>query len=202
MFDADEPLRIAAISGSLRDGSYNTATLHAAAELAPDGVDLDVITLEGVEPYNADVEARGWPSGVAALRHRVEPAVAVLFSTPEYNYSVSGVLKNAIDWMSRPHADGVITGKPAGIMGASTSMIGTARAQAHLRQMAYYNAMPLLASNEVLIGSVADKFADDGTLTHEPTREFVKGFMTDFVAWIRTLRAEHTSAASTDHSNH
>lgn len=178
-------LKIAGISGSLRKGSYNTATLHAARDLAPDGVEMDIITLEDVELFNEDVEAKGWPPRVQQLRDRIEPAHAVLFATPEYNYSVPGVLKNAIDWLSRPERKGPIFNKPAAIIGATPSMIGTARAQMHLRQIAFYNGMPLLPTAEVLIARASNRFDADGRLTDDETRDFVRGFMNEFATWAR-----------------
>jgi len=180
-------LRIAGISGSLRQGSYNTATLKAARELAPDGVEVDIITLEDVELFNEDVEAKGWPPRVQELRKRIEPADAVLFATPEYNYSVPGVLKNAIDWLSRPERKGPIFNKPAAIVGATPSMIGTARAQMHLRQVVFYNGMPLLPTAEVLIARAGDRF-QDGRLTDGETRDFLRNFMAQFADWARAHR--------------
>lgn len=185
-----DTIRIAAICGSLRAGSYNRMALEAAGRAAPDGVEVDVIGLQGVELYDGDVEARGWPPGVQALRDRVAPADAVLFGTPEYNYSIPGVLKNAIDWMSRPTGAGPISGKPAAMIGASTSITGTARAQAHLRSVCFYNAMPLLATVEVLIFRAEDKFDDAGQLVDETSREKIAELMAQFVAWIRRTRAD------------
>lgn len=181
-----DTIRIAGISGSLRKGSYNTAALRAAGEMAPEGVKFEIVTLEGLPLFNQDVEAEGWPEPVQRLRDRLAPVDGIVFSTPEYNYSIPGVLKNAIDWLSRPEGpDSPIFGKPAAIMGATPSMIGTARAQAHLRQVAFYNAMPLLANVEVLIARAAEKFDDDGRLTDEKTREFVGKMMNEFAPWVR-----------------
>ncbi len=178
-------LRIAAISGSLRKGSYNTATLRAAAEMAADTMDIDIITLEGVEPFNEDVEAAGWPPGVKALRDRMQGADGLLIATPEYNYGIPGVLKNALDWLSRPTGEGPVAGLPAAIVGASMSMTGTARAQSHLRQVFFYNAMPLLPTAEVLIAKAAERFDDEGKLVHEPTRKFLSEMLQKFEAWVR-----------------
>jgi len=119
------------------------------------------------------------------------PVDGVLFSTPEHHYSIPGVLKTAIDWLHRPGRKSPIYMKPAAIMGASPSMIGTARAQAHLRQVAYYNAMPLLASSEVLIFCAGEKFDDEGQLRDEDTRKFLADMIVDFRNWIRGFaRAE------------
>ena len=177
-------IRIAAICGSLRKGSYNAMALEAAKAAAPDGVEVDIIRLNGVELYDADLEKQGWPLGVQRLREQVEPARAVLFATPEYNYSIPGVLKNAIDWLSRPTGEGPLYGKPAAMMGASTSLTGTARAQSHMRSVCFYNAMPLLASSEVLIYRAAERF-DDGGLIDEKSLEKVAELMAAFVDLIR-----------------
>jgi chromate reductase len=183
-----EPYRIAGIAGSLRAQSYNRRLLETARELAPERLEIEVITLDGVEPYNADVEAEGWPPGVAALRGRIEGCDGVIFATPEYNYSVPGVLKNAIDWLTRPEGEAPLNGKPAAIIGASTSMIGTARAQAHLRQIAFYNGMPLLSTSEVLVARAGGRFAEDGLLTDADSRKFLQGLLDDFADWMDRLR--------------
>jgi len=176
--------RVAGISGSLRKGSYNTATLIAAQELAPDTLEIEIITLEDVPLFNEDVEDKGWPLRVQELRDRVEAADAVIFATPEYNYSITGVLKNAIDWLSRPEGEAPLNGKPAAIVGATPSFVGTARGQAHLRQIVFYNAMPLLPTAEVLIANAKDRFDDEGRLTDEETREVLRDMLEKFAAWV------------------
>lgn len=181
---ATRTLRIAGISGSLRKDSFNTATLRALRKLAPDRLDIDIITLHDIELFDEDVEARGWPPNVQRLRDRIEPADAIIFATPEYNYSIPGVLKNAIDWLSRPEREGPIFNKPAAIIGASPSRIATARAQAHLRQVAFYNGMPLLPTVEILIARAGDKFNDDGSLEDEKTEEFLTELATKFTEWV------------------
>jgi len=184
-----DTLKIAAISGSLRDSSYNTSSLKAAAELAPEGVELDIITLHDLPLYNADVEAEGFPEAIQKLQKRIRAADGVLFATPEYNYSMTGVLKNAIDWLSRPHGDAPLAGKPAAMIGATPSIVGTARAQAHLRDVMYYNAMPLLSSAEVLIFKANEKFDAGGRLTDPDSRKFLGKLMQEFTDWIRQLKA-------------
>ena len=181
----NETLRIAGISGSLRSGSYNTAALNAAKRFMPEDVDFDIVTLEALPLFNEDVEAEGWPPEVRALRKRIESAQGVIFATPEYNYSIPGVLKNAIDWLSRPERKGPIYGKPAAIIGATPSMIGTARAQAHLRQVVFYNAMPLLPSVEVLIARASEKFDSDGALTDQKTEEYLRKMASAFIDLVR-----------------
>ncbi len=176
--------KVAGISGSLRKGSYNTATLRAAQDLAPDTLDIEIVTLEDVPLFNEDVEAQGWPDRVQRLRDQVAAADAVIFASPEYNYSVTGVLKNAIDWLSRPEGDAPLNGKPASIVGATPSFVGTARGQAHLRQIVFYNAMPLLPTAEVLIARASERFDDDGRLKDEQTRDVLKDMLDKFAAWV------------------
>ena len=180
-----DTLRIAAISGSLREASYNTGSLRAVAALAPATLDVDVITLEDIELFNEDVEDRGWPPKVSALRNRVSPADGLIVATPEYNYGIPGVLKNALDWLSRPTGKGPISGLPATIIGASPSTVGTARAQAHLRQVFFYNAIPLLPTAEVLIANAGDRFDENGDLVHAPTRKFLSAMLEKFEPWVR-----------------
>src|SRR6056297_2352057 len=176
--------KVAGISGSLRKGSYNTATLRAAQELAPATLEIDIVTLEDVPLFNQDVEAQGWPPRVQDLRERIGASDAVIFASPEYNYSVTGVLKNAIDWLSRPEGDAPLNGKPAGIVGATPAFVGTARGQAHLRQIVFYNAMPLLPTAEVLIARARDRFDDDGRLTDEQTGDVLGDMMEKFADWV------------------
>lgn len=181
---SDGTFKIAGISGSLRKDSWNTAALRTLQQLAPDRLEIDIITLHDVELFDEDVEARGWPPNVQKLRDRVEPADAVIFASPEYNYSIPGVLKNAIDWLSRPERESPIFGKPAAIIGASPSMIGTARAQAHLRDIVFYNGMPLLPDVEILIARAGDKFDEDGELQDDKTRKFLTELAERFTEWV------------------
>ena len=182
-------IRVTGISGSLRRGSYNTALLRAIGELDLDGVEYDILTLEDVPLFNEDVERRGWPPRVQELRDRLAGTDGIIFATPEYNYSIPGVLKNAIDWLSRPEGKGPIFGKPAAIVGASPSRIGTARAQAHLRQVAFYNAMPLIPNVEILVARAGDKFDDAGRLNDAATREFIEDLAQKFVVWVSEHKA-------------
>jgi chromate reductase len=145
-------VRILGIAGSLREGSYNRAALKAAAGLVPDGAEIEIFELDGIPGFNQD-EEQNPPARVAELKQKVRAADAVLFVTPEYNYSVPGVLKNAIDWASRPYGDSAWDGKPSAIMGASIGTVGTARAQYHLRQiMVFLNMFPINRP-EVMIGN-------------------------------------------------
>src|SRR3954469_14827795 len=128
------PIRVLGFAGSLRRGSYNRAALRAAVEMMPEGGSLETFDLQGIPLYHGDVEAEGFPASVLAFKDAIRQADALLIVTPEYNYSMPGVLKNAIDWASRPAANSVFTGKPTAIMGVG-GRFGTVRAQAHLRQV-------------------------------------------------------------------
>lgn len=182
------PIKVLGISGSLRAGSYNTAALRAAQELAPDGVCVETFNLAAIPLYNEDVRAAGLPASVQELRDAIAGADALLFATPEYNYSIPGVLKNAIDWASRP-PDQPFDGKPTAIMGASPGRIGTARAQYHLRQMCVFLNMHILNKPEVMIGGAADAFDSGDRLVDETTRGFVRGLLAALAAWTRRLNA-------------
>ena len=153
----NKPITILGIAGSLRRQSYNRSALRAAQQLLPEGASLDIFELDGIPGFNQDDEQNP-PAKVVELKKRVRAADAILFVTPEYNYSVPGVLKNAIDWASRPYGDSAWDGKPAAIMGASIGNIATARAQYHLRQMfVFLNIFPL-NQPEVMMGNAAERF--------------------------------------------
>lgn len=181
-------VRILGIAGSLRTGSYNRAALKAAAQLAPDGATVDIFDINGIPGFSEDNEQNP-PEKVVELKERIRAADAILFVTPEYNYSIPGVLKNAIDWASRPYGDSAWNGKPAAIMGASIGTIGTARAQYHLRQMMVFLNMFPVNQPEVMIAKAADKFDEVGNLTDEKTREFIGKLLVSLVDWTNRLRA-------------
>jgi chromate reductase len=182
-----DPVRIFAFCGSLRKGSYNRMALHAAQELAPDGVSFETLDIGSIPLYNEDVRAEGFPPPVEEMRARIRAADAILFVTPEYNYSMPGVLKNAIDWASRP-PDQPFNSKPAAIMGASPSMLGSARAQYHLRQTCIYLNIFPVNQPEVLIASANRKFDEGGRLTDESTRKIVAQLMQALVDWTVRLK--------------
>src|SRR4051794_29120514 len=163
-------IRVLGFSGSLRKGSFNTAALHAAAELAPAGMTVEVFDLAPIPLYNEDVYAKGFPPPVEDFRTRIRAADALLVATPEYNYSIPGVLKNAIDWVSRP-PDQPFDGKPIAIMGASPAFTGSARAQYHLRQVFVYLNGLILNRPEVMITAAHTKVDAAGRLTDDKTRE-------------------------------
>jgi chromate reductase len=178
-------IRTLGISGSLRKASFNTAALRAAAELLPDGMSLELADISEVPVYNDDVRQQGYPPAVQRLREQIAAADALLFATPEYNYSMSGVLKNAIDWASRP-PDPPVIGKPVGIMGATGSLWGTVRAQYHLRQCLVFLNMFPVNKPEVLIAQAPNKFDAAGKLTDQPTRDIIAQLMVALRDW--TLR--------------
>jgi chromate reductase len=185
-----EPVRILGIAGSLRRASYNRAALRAAIELVPEGATLDVFELHGIPLFNQDDEGNP-PLQVVEFKRRIREADALLFATAEYNYSVPGVLKNALDWASRPYGDSAWSEKPAAIMGASPGNIGTARAQYHLRQIfVYLNVLPI-NKPEVMIGNAAARFDAAGKLTDETTKNFIRELLRNLVAWTRQLRQRH-----------
>ncbi|HJS87221.1 MAG TPA: NADPH-dependent FMN reductase [Acetobacteraceae bacterium] len=180
-------LRILGISGSLRRASFNTAALRAAQELAPESMRIETANIASIPPYNEDVKQQGFPPPVEALRRQVKEADGVLFVTPEYNYSIPGVLKNAIDWVSRP-PEQPFDGKPIALMGASPSALGTARAQYHLRQCFVFLNGLVMNRPEVMIAQAQNKFDAEGRLTDQPTREFVATMLNAFAAWVRRTR--------------
>ena len=183
-----QAIRILGIAGSLRRDSYNRAALRAAMSLVPDGATLEAFALDGIPPFNQD-EERNPPPRVVELKRAVREADAVLIVTPEYNYSVPGVLKNAIDWASRPYGDSAWSGKPAAIMGASVGTIGTARAQYHLRQMFVFLNMFAINQPELMIGNAASRFDANGTLVDDTTRGLIRQLLDNLVAWTRRLQA-------------
>ncbi len=180
------PIRILGIAGSLREKSYNRGALRAASELAPEGATVEIFDIDGIPGFSEDDEQNP-PAKVTELKRRIREADAVLFVTPEYNYSIPGVLKNAIDWASRPYGDSAWNGKPAAIMGASVGAIGTARAQYHLRQvMVFLNMFPI-NQPEVMIGNASERFDADGNLTDEATKEFIRQLLQNLVEWTRRI---------------
>ena len=188
-----KPIRILGIAGSLRRQSYNRAALRAATQLVPDGTTIDIFELDGIPGFNEDDEQNP-PPKVVELKQRIREADAILIVTPEYNYSVPGVLKNAIDWASRPYGDSAWNGKPAAIMGASIGAIGTARAQYHLRQMFVFLNMFPVNQPEVMIGNASERFDAQGNLTDDQTKDFIRQLLQSLVNW--TQRLEQTQRAA------
>jgi chromate reductase len=181
-------IHVLGISGSLRKSSYNTRLLAAASELLPEGMTLETFDLSPIPLYNDDVRAVGFPQPVQQFRGRIAEADALLIATPEYNYSIPGVLKNAIDWASRP-SDPPVNGKPVAIMGASTGNFGTVRAQMHLRQVCVFCNMFPLNRPEVLVMRAQEKFDADGRLVDETTRTFVRDLLVALSDWTQRLQS-------------
>jgi chromate reductase len=180
-------IRVLGISGSLRRGSFNSAALRAAQELAPQGLAIEVFDLSPIPLYNEDVREKGFPPAVEDFRRRIREADALLIATPEYNYSIPGVLKNAIDWASRP-PDQPFDGKPIALFGASPAFTGSARAQYHLRQVFIYLNGLTLNRPEVFITVAHTKFDAQGKLTDETTRGNVRALLESFKGWAERLR--------------
>lgn len=182
-------IHVLGISGSLRKGSFNSGLLRAAREVLPAGMDLEIADIAAIPLYNGDVEASAYPEPAAKLKARIAAADALLFSTPEYNYSIPGVLKNAIDWVSRPPQESPLSGKPIAIMGAG-SRLGTARAQYHLRQVAVFTNMLPINKPELLVMNAAEKFDENGNLKDESIKEHLAALLAALAAWVRRLRGE------------
>lgn len=180
-----DEIKILGVVGSLRKDSFNRLTLKAAQELVPDGVVLNLIELHGIPVFDQGTEM-ALPVAVLEFKRQILAADAILFATPEYNYSVSGVLKNAIDWASRPYGKSAWTGKPAALMGASTGSQGTARAQYHLRQILVTLDMPVVNQPEVMIGNAAQRFDQDGRLIDELTRQLIQKLLEALVQLVKT----------------
>ena len=180
-------LTILGIAGSLRKGSYNRGALRAAQQLAPADARIEIFELDGIPLFNQDQEAR-LPEKVAQFKTRIRAADAILFITPEYNYSIPGVLKNAIDWATRPYGDSAWDGKPVAVMGASVGTMGTARAQYHLRQIFVCLNMYPLNKPEVMIADAAKRFDEQGNLIDADTRERIRTLVQSLVTWTRQLQ--------------
>ena len=163
-------IKILGIAGSLRKQSYNRGLLKAALELAPSACSLEVFELDEIPLYNQDKEGK-LPTAVALLKKKVRAADAILIATPEYNYSIPGVLKNALDWGSRPYGDNAWDGKPVAIMGASPAVQGTSRSQYHLRQVFVYLNMIPMNKPELMIGSASERFDAKGRLIDAKSRQ-------------------------------
>jgi chromate reductase len=178
---------ILGIAGSLRRGSFNAATLRAAQALAPSGMTIETFDIAPIQPYNEDVREQGYPPPVDDLRARIKAADGLLIVTPEYNYSIPGVLKNAIDWASRP-PEQPFDGKPIGLMGASMGTHGTSRAQYHLRQCFVFLNGLVMNLPEVMIPQAQNKFDAEGKLNDQMTRDFIVAHLAAFQAWVLRMR--------------
>lgn len=183
-----QKITILGFAGSLRKNSFNKALLRTAAEIAPVNVEVRTFDLEGIPLFNEDLENEPG-TRVKDFKTQIRQADAIVIATPEYNYSMSGVLKNAIDVASRPYGDNALEGKPVAIMGASIGALGTARAQYHLRQSCVFVDMYPLNRPEVMVPTVQDKVDESGRITDEKTRAKIKELLEALVAWTRQLKA-------------
>jgi chromate reductase, NAD(P)H dehydrogenase (quinone) len=180
-------MKIVGISGSLRKGSYNSMALKAAQKLAPEGIQLDIADISAIPMYNEDLRASAEPIAVTTLKEQIKAADAILLVTPEYNFSIPGVLKNTLDWLSRP-PEPPFEGKSVAIMSASMGPLGGARVQYHLRQVLVFMNTFTVNKPEVFIGGAALKFNAQGELTDEPTQKYV----VDLLLALRSLHKKTT----------
>lgn len=178
-------LRVLGFTGSLRSGSFNRALLRAAADVAPEGVRIDIFDLHDIPLYDRDVEEQGDPEPVRAFKRAIGDADAILIATPEYQHSIPGVLKNALDWASRPPGKSTLKRKPAAIMGATPGRFGTARAQQDLRKVLVYNDVQVLTQPPVMVRRAGQKFDDDLVLVDDTTRDRIRGLLVHLAAWAR-----------------
>ncbi|HYZ51403.1 MAG TPA: NAD(P)H-dependent oxidoreductase [Nitrososphaeraceae archaeon] len=178
----ENKLTVLGFAGSLRTGSYNKALLRAAVALVPHDMTLEIFDLEGIPPFNQDTE-HNMPAKVKDFKTKIKNADAILIATPEYNYSVPGVLKNAIDWASRPYGDNPFDGKPVAIMSASIGMLGGARAQYHLRQIFVFLNMYPINRPEVIVPFAQDKFDANGNLLDNDTKRFLGQLLQNLAKW-------------------
>lgn len=190
-----DQIRVLGIPGSLREGSYNKALVYAAREEAPAGMTIELFEIGGLPFYNRDVEEEGDPEPVQRFKRAIREADAVLIATPEYQHGLPGVLKNALDWASRPPGDAPLKGKVVGMMGASPSPVGTARAHLQLRQTLVYNQSRFVARPEVLVAKAPSKFDDAGRLTDDTAREFIRKHLKAVADKVQQVRRERAAVA-------
>ena len=183
----DKIISIFGFAGSLRKGSYNKALLRAAVELVPKGAALETFDLEGIPPFNQDLENTP-PEKVKEFKRKIRAADAVLIATPEANYTIPGVLTNAMNWASRPYGDSAFDGKPVAVMSASIGMHGGPRAEYHLRQSFIWLNMYPINAPEVMVPFAQEKIDANGRVTDEKTREKIKELLESLVAWTRKLK--------------
>jgi chromate reductase, NAD(P)H dehydrogenase (quinone) len=184
---APTPLRILGLAGSLRAGSYNRALLRAAQEEMPQDLQILLYDIAPIPFYNADVEAQADPEPVAAFKAEIRAADAVLIATPEYNHGVPGVLKNALDWASRPHRSSPLDCKPVAIMGATAGRGSTFQAQAQIRSALVYSGSCTLAQPELSLSQAGGAFDDSGRLIDEDTRIALRELLSAFAEWVHVI---------------
>jgi chromate reductase len=179
-------IKILGFVGSLRKGSYNKSLIRAALELKPENVEIEIFDIAEIPPFNGDFENQP-PQIVKDFKAKIKASDALLIATPEYNYSIPGVLKNAIDWASRPYIDKVFEGKPVAIMSASIGLLGGSRAQYHLRQCFVFLNMHPINHPEVIVPQASKQIDEKGTLTNQETRDHIKQLLESLVAWTNKL---------------
>lgn len=189
-----EPIKILGIAGSLRKASYNRGALRAAVKLCPSDAKIEVFELDGIPGFNQD-EEKNPPQKVVELKQKIRAADAILLVTPEYNYGVPGVLKNAIDWASRPHGDSAWSGKPVAIMSAALSIAGGVRAQYPLRQSFVFLNMDAVMQPEVAIGNASQRFDEQGNLIDETSNKLISQLLRNLVDKVRILKPTMKAAA-------
>ena len=189
-----DQLKILGIAGSLRKASYNRGALRAAQQLCPEGATLEVFELDGIPPFNQDEEQKA-PARVVELKKKIREADAILFVTPEYNYGLPGVLKNAIDWASRPYGDNAWNGKPCALMSAAMSMGGGIRAQYQLRQCFVFLNMDAVVQPEVAINNVGERFDESSNLKDETSKKLIAQLLQNLVQKARLARPALKAAA-------
>jgi chromate reductase len=187
MSDSDT-IKVLGIAGSFRKGSFNSMALAVAIELAPPGVLVESYDYRDIPFYDGDVEvASGIPAAAEKLREKIRAADALLIVTPEYNASVPGLLKNALDWTSRG-AQQPLAGKPVAIMGASPGALGTIRSQLHLRQILLNVGAQVMVGPQVLIAGAGQRFSPEGKLNDEGTQQFIRDLLAGLAKWTRQLK--------------
>ena len=189
-----DQLRILGIAGSLRRASYNRGLIRAAVEVAPAGVVIEPFELASVPLYNQDVEDAGEPTGVVALKTAIARADALLVATPEYNHGIPGVLKNAIDWASRPRMTSPLRDRSVAVMGASPGRGSTARAQAQLRDAFVFTGACVMPLPELLVGGAASHFDDDGNLTDPALRASIVELIAALRDWTTRIDVRRSAA--------
>jgi chromate reductase len=175
--------QVAVLVGSLRQASYNRKMAQVLIRLAPPTLALEIVEIRDLPPYDQDQE-QSPPPVVTAFKSRIEAAHALLFVTPEYNRSVPGVLKNAIDWASRPYGHSAWNGKPGAVVSVSTGAIGGFGANHHLRQSMVFLNVPMMCQPEAYIGNAATLFDETGEVSEDETRKFLMRYMQAFADWV------------------
>ena len=185
-----DQFRVLGIPGSLRQASYNRGLIRAAQQGAPEGVEVSAFDLLPIPLFNEDVEAQGDPEPVRAFKERIRTSDALLIAAPEYNYSIPGVLKNAIDWASRPPNGSPLRRKPIALMGASPGGFGTVRSQLALRQVFLFTTSIVLPEPELYVSAAHEKFDQEGNLDDDQTRRRIRALLEALVTWSRRFGSD------------